>query len=135
MQLTTYAAFNSYWQVRGWSAQAPIKTESRIDTPKTGASLKAGKNVIAGVAWAQHKGIEKVEVSLDGGATWQKATLATADNIDTWRQWYYIWAATPGQHTIQVRSTDKTGFTQTAVVHKSEPNGATGYHTINVAVA
>jgi DMSO/TMAO reductase YedYZ molybdopterin-dependent catalytic subunit len=136
MELTTYAAFDSYWQVRGWAARAPIKTESRIDTPKTGAALKAGKNVIAGVAWAQHKGIEKVEVSVDGGATWNVATLAAQDTIDTWRQFYYIWdATTAGGHTIKARATDKTGYTQTAMVHRSEYNGATGYHTINVTVA
>jgi DMSO/TMAO reductase YedYZ molybdopterin-dependent catalytic subunit len=135
MELTTYAAFTAYWSVRHWAQQAPIKTESRIDTPKTGAALKAGKNVIGGVAWAQHKGIEKVQVSTDGGMTWNTATLAAQDNIDTWRQWYYVWEATAGSHTIKARATDKTGFTQTAMIHPSEFNGATGYHTINVTIA
>ncbi len=121
--------------MRGWAAQAPIKTESRIDTPKTGVRLKAGKNVIGGVAWAQHKGVEKVEVSTDGGMTWNTATLASVDNIDTWRQWYYAWDAPAGSHTIKARATDKTGYTQTAMIHRSEYNGATGYHTVNVTVA
>jgi DMSO/TMAO reductase YedYZ molybdopterin-dependent catalytic subunit len=133
MELTTYAAFNAYWSQRGWSQQAPIKTESRIDTPKTGSSLAAGKVMIAGIAWAQHRGIEAVEVGIDGN--WQQATLAAQDTIDTWRQWYYPWQATTGKHTVQVRATDKTGHTQTATVHGAEPNGATGYHTIQVTVA
>jgi DMSO/TMAO reductase YedYZ molybdopterin-dependent catalytic subunit len=133
MELTTYAAFDAYWSQRGWSQQAPIKTESRIDTPKTGGSLGTGKVMIAGVAWAQHRGIEAVEVGIDG--TWYPATLAVQDTIDTWRQWYYPWQATAGKHTIQVRATDKTGYTQTATVQKTEPNGATGYHTIQVTVA
>jgi len=133
MELTTFAAFNAYWSQRGWSQQATIKTESRIDTPKGGSSLAGGRVMIAGVAWAQHRGIEAVEVSVDG--TWHPATLAAQDTIDTWRQWYYPWQATPGSHVIQVRATDKTGYTQTAVTHAPEPNGATGYHTIHVAVS
>ncbi len=132
MELTTFAAFDAYWTKRGWSQQAPIKTESRIDVPKNGRSLTDGKITIAGVAWAQHRGIEAVEVSVDG--TWHPAKLAAQDNVDTWRQWYYIWDATPGQHTIQVRATDKTGHTQTAVKHQPPPDGATGYHTIEVSV-
>jgi DMSO/TMAO reductase YedYZ molybdopterin-dependent catalytic subunit len=133
MQVTTFGAFDAYWVHRGWSQQAPIKTESRIDVPKSSATVNAGKVTIAGVAWAQHRGIEAVEVYVDG--TWTPATLATQDTIDTWRQWYHTWNATPGQHTLKVRATDKTGYTQTAVNHRTEPNGATGYHTIHVTVA
>jgi DMSO/TMAO reductase YedYZ molybdopterin-dependent catalytic subunit len=133
MELTTFGAFDAYWVKQGWSQQAPIKTESRIDVPKTHASLAAGQVTIAGVAWAQHKGIEGVEVSVDG--TWYTATMAAQDTIDTWRQWYYVWDTTPGQHVLQVRATDKTGHTQTAVKHQTEPNGATGYHTIQVNVS
>jgi hypothetical protein len=133
MQVTTFAAFDAYWVQRGWSQQAPIKTESRIDVPRSGASVSAGKVTVAGVAWAQHRGIEAVEVSING--TWYPAQLAAQDNIDTWRQWYYIWDAPAGQHTVKVRATDKTGYTQTAVNHRTEPNGATGYHTIGVTVA
>ena len=94
--------------------------------------MTAGQVTIAGVAWAQHRGIEAVEVSVDG--IWYEAKLAPQDTIDTWRQWYYVWDATPGLHVLQVRATDKTGYTQTAVVQKTEPNGATGYHTIRVTV-
>ena len=132
MELTTFGAFDAFWVKQGWSQQGPIKTESRIDVPKTKASVAAGQVTIAGVAWAQHKGIEAVEVSVDG--TWYTATMAAQDTIDTWRQWYYVWNAIPGQHVLQVRATDKTGHTQTAVVHRTEPNGATGYHTIQVNV-
>jgi len=134
MELTTFGAFDAYWVKQGWSQQGPIKTESRIDVPKaSGGNLTAGRVTIAGVAWAQHTGIAGVEVSIDG--TWYTATMAAQDTIDTWRQWYYAWDATPGQHVLQVRATDKSGYTQTAVVHRTEPNGATGYHTIRVNVA
>jgi DMSO/TMAO reductase YedYZ molybdopterin-dependent catalytic subunit len=132
MEFTTFGAFNAFWVKQGWSQQGPIKTESRIDVPKKNTSLTAGRVTIAGVAWAQHTGVAGVEVSVDG--TWYTATMAAQDTIDTWRQWYYAWDATPGQHVIQVRATDKTGYTQTAVKHRTEPNGATGYHTIGVRV-
>lgn len=133
MELTTFGAFDAYWTKRGWSAQAPIKTESRIDTPKGGSKVPAGTVMIAGVAWAQRRGIEAVEVGIDG--TWHHAKLAKQDTIDTWRQWYYPWQATAGPHTVQVRATDKTGHTQVAAMHKPEPNGATGYHTVRLTVA
>lgn len=131
MELTTFGAFNAYWVQKGWSREAPIKTESRIDTPK--GNVAAGRVMIAGVAWAQHRGIAAVEVAVDG--TWHRATLAAQDTIDTWRQWYYPWQATPGKHTLQVRATDKTGYTQTPVKHIPQPNGSTGYHTVQVTVA
>lgn len=130
MELTTFGAFDAYWTQRGWSKQAPIKTESRIDTPK--GNVAAGTVMVAGVAWAQHRGIEAVEVGIDG--TWHQAKLAVQDTIDTWRQWYYPWQATPGKHTLQVRATDKTGHIQIAKRHGPEPNGATGYHTIQLTV-
>jgi DMSO/TMAO reductase YedYZ molybdopterin-dependent catalytic subunit len=132
MELTTFGAFDAYWVKQGWSAQASIKTESRIDVPKARATVNAGQVAIAGVAWAQHRGIEGVEVSVDG--VWSPARLPAQDTIDAWRQWHYVWDATPGQHVLQVRATDDTGHTQTAVKHKTEPNGATGYHTIRVTV-
>jgi DMSO/TMAO reductase YedYZ molybdopterin-dependent catalytic subunit len=134
IQLTTLGAFTPYWVHRGWTQVSPIKTESRIDTPKAGGSVQAGKVMIAGVAWAQHKGIEQVEVRVDGGQ-WTKATLAVEDEVDTWRQWYLPWQATTGKHTLEVRATDKTGYTQTPVNKITFPNGATGYHTVQVTVA
>ena len=132
MELTTFSAFDAYWVKMGWSQQGPIKTESRIDVPKRRSTVAAGQVTIAGVAWAQHTGIAGVEVSVDG--VWYDAKLPAQDTIDTWRQWYYVWDATPGDHTLQVRATDQSGYTQTAVVQHTEPNGATGYHTIHVTV-
>jgi DMSO/TMAO reductase YedYZ molybdopterin-dependent catalytic subunit len=134
MEFTTFGAFSAYWvkQTPAWSQQAPIKTESRIDVPKKRSSVTAGQVTIAGLAWAQHTGVEAVEVGIDG--VFYPAKLPAQDTIDTWRQWYYVWDATPGPHMLQVRATDKSGYTQTAIKHKTEPNGATGYHTITVNV-
>jgi len=134
IEVTTYRANVSYWAQRGWFAQAPIKTESRIDLPTGQNPLKAGHTTIAGVAWAQHKGIDAVEVRVDKGP-WQQATLAAVPGIDTWRQWMLGWDAPAGNHIIEARATDATGYTQTAVQVPPEPNGATGYPIIQVQVA
>ena len=133
IKVTTYQAEVSYWAQRGWSAQAPIKTESRIDVPLGGASVKRGRTAIAGVAWAQHRGIDAVEVRVDNGP-WHQATLAAVPGVDTWRQWAYYWDAPPGNHVIEARATDKTGYTQTANQAPPEPNGASGYPSIQVTV-
>lgn len=133
IEVTTYAANKAYWAQRGWSPEAPIKTESRIDVPNGFSPVRAGSSKIAGVAWAQHKGIDAVEVRVDRGP-WRPATLAAVPGIDTWRQWSADWTATPGRHRIEARATDATGYTQTALIEPPEPNGATGYPLVTVTV-
>lgn len=133
LNLTTFSSSAAYWVGEGWAQQAPVKTSSRIDVPRDGASVSAGDVVIAGVAWATHRGVDAVEVQIDGGA-WHEATLAASDTPDTWRQWTYTWQAGSGQHRIAVRATDGTGTVQTSVVQDPVPNGATGYHEISVNV-
>ena len=126
--------FDAYWIQRTWSKEGPVKTQSRIDTVNDGDNLSPGKNPIGGIAWAPHRGIEKVEVSTDGGETWNTARLAKQLAEDTWRQYVYDWNARPGDYTIQVRATDGNGETQTASKAPPHPSGATGYHTIDVTV-
>ena len=138
IEVTTYQQNVSYWAQRGWDAQAPVKTESRIDVPTGQKAVTAGKPVaIAGVAWAQHKGIEAVEVRVGGrSGTWEPAKLAAVPDLDTWRQWVYEWDANvrPGNYLVEARATDKTGYTQTSLQEPPEPNGATGYPTVLVNV-
>ena len=133
LKLTTFAAETGYWAQRGWLQQAPIKTESRIDVPFSGATKPAGRTAVAGVAWAQHRGIDAVHVRVDRGP-WQEATLAAVPGIDTWRQWVWYWDATPGTHLIEARATDDTGYTQTASQAPPPPNGASGYPAVQVTV-
>jgi DMSO/TMAO reductase YedYZ molybdopterin-dependent catalytic subunit len=133
LTVTTFAAQKAYWTQRGYSAQAPIKTESRIDVPRPLTQVKAGRIAVAGVAWAPATGIAKVEVNVDNGP-WQTATLAAADNIDTWRQWVWAWDGRPGLHTLQVRATDKSGVTQTSTRAYPVPNGASGWDSVVVTV-
>ncbi|HEX4063850.1 MAG TPA: molybdopterin-dependent oxidoreductase [Streptosporangiaceae bacterium] len=133
IKLTTFRSEVAYWAQRGWSQQAQIKTESRIDVPNGSKTLKAGRTPVAGVAWAQHRGIDAVEVRVDQGP-WHEAKLAAVPGIDTWRQWVWEWDAAPGSHVVEARATDKTGYTQTAVQESTIPNGATGYPQVNVTV-
>ncbi len=134
IEVTTYASNIAYWAQRGWSQQAPIKTESRIDVPNGSSQLKPGRTPVAGVAWAQHKGVAAVEVRV-GNGPWHEARLAAVPDIDSWRQWVWDWDATPGNHVIQARATDATGYTQTALQEPPPPNGASGYPSVSVSVA
>ncbi len=133
MKVSKFADESAYWTQRGWSDHGPIKTASRIDVPQGFARFPAGDVTVAGVAWAQHRGIDKVEVQIDDGP-WQPAELAGDVSIDTWRQWKFIWKATPGTHTVQSRATDGTGTVQTATVRDVLPNGATGYDSRSIVV-
>ncbi|MFE1962521.1 molybdopterin-dependent oxidoreductase [Streptomyces sp. NPDC059479] len=134
LELSRFSDFSAYWVRRDYAALAPVKTQSRIDTPAVGKRPKQGLVMVAGVAWAQHRGVSAVEVRVDDGP-WQQAQLAAVPSVDTWRQWSWPWQATPGEHRLQVRATDNTGQVQTGQVHKPLPDGATGWHTIKVTVA
>ncbi len=133
LELTRFDKETPYWVERGWAKRAPIKTMARIDTPRPFAKLTTGKVAVAGVAWAQQRGIDKVEVRVDGGR-WSAARLAEVPSTDTWRQWVWEWDATPGSHTLEVRATDSTGATQPERRADPFPSGATGWHSTAVAV-
>ncbi|MFG2616308.1 molybdopterin-dependent oxidoreductase [Streptomyces sp. NPDC048507] len=133
LRLTTFADYDAYWVRRSWARRAAVKTQSRIDTPRAFSRPAAGRVAVAGVAWAQHRGISRVEVRADGGP-WREAALAAADGVDTWRQWVWPWDAEPGPHTLEVRATDGAGQVQTSVRTGTVPDGATGLHSVTVDV-
>ena len=133
IELTTLEAQDGYWIPRGWAKEAPIKTQSRIDVPRPGKRLEPGPVAVAGVAWAQTRGIESVEVQIDDGE-WRDASLAAPLSIDSWVQWRYEWNARPGRHRVRVRATDGSGETQDATPRRIDPDGATGYDFIMVDV-
>lgn len=137
LQVTRFSDAAAYWTTRGWSAKGPVKTSSRIDVPRDRASVTpdaSGEVVVAGVAWAQHRGIDRVEVQVDDGP-WQPATLAPTVGPDTWRQWTLRWRATFGAHDLRVRATDGQGQVQESDPAPVAPDGATGHHRIRVEVA
>ncbi len=133
LELTRFDRETPYWVARGWVPKAPILTMSRIDVPSPFAKLRAGRVTVAGVAWAQHRGIDKVEVRVDGGP-WSTARLASVPSTDTWRQWVWAWDARPGSHLLEVRATDSTGAVQPEMRTDPFPRGATGWSSTQVAV-
>jgi DMSO/TMAO reductase YedYZ molybdopterin-dependent catalytic subunit len=134
IELTTWEGADGYWIPRGWAKEGPVKTQSRIDVPRVGATLVAGPTPIAGVAWAPSRGIDKVEVRVDDGP-WRAASLGRTTSDEAWVQWVLEWDAPPGDHDLTVRATDGTGETQTERLSPVAPDGATGWHTRRVTVA
>jgi DMSO/TMAO reductase YedYZ molybdopterin-dependent catalytic subunit len=129
LEVTTFARDAGYWTDKGWSALGPVKIASRIDVPRSGAEVPAGSFSFGGVAWHQHTGIASVEVQVDGGE-WVQAELAEVPTVDTWVQWAVTLEVAEGDHEARVRATGKDGETQTSVVRAPDPDGATGWHTV-----
>ena len=129
LKVSRFSDFDAYWTSRGWSERGPVKTQSRIDVPRGGAEVVSGTVRVGGSAWAQHTGIERVEYRLDGGA-WAEAELGRVPNVDTWVQWAASLDVLPGEHTLAVRATDRSGEAQTSVRRDVVPDGATGWHTV-----
>src|SRR5690606_31977610 len=132
LEVTRFADAAAYWTTRGWAARGPVKTASRIDVPRRGG-LPAGPTTVAGVAWAQHRGTAAVELRVDDGP-WLPAELAAEPTVDSWRLWKVAWDAPPGRHTLTVRATDGTGEVQTERAAPPAPDGASGWHTVEVEV-
>jgi DMSO/TMAO reductase YedYZ molybdopterin-dependent catalytic subunit len=134
LELTRFDRAQAYWTRLGWSPRGPIKTESRIDVPRSGQVVPRGPVTFGGVAWAQNRGVRAVELSIDDGP-WAPATLGTGYSKDTWRLWSFPWDAdAPGTHAIRVRATDETGAVQTAQQADVIPDGASGWHAVSFAV-
>jgi DMSO/TMAO reductase YedYZ molybdopterin-dependent catalytic subunit len=131
IEATTYDAFDAYWTEREWAVDGPIKVFSRIDTPAPLRKVPAGRQPVAGIAWAQTRGIARVEVQLDD-ADFVDAELAPEVDADLWRQWVLPVDLTPGQHQLTVRATDRAGTVQTDQRVTPFPNGASGWHSIRV---
>jgi len=129
LELTTFAARESYWEQRGWGERGPIKTEARIDLPRRFARVPAGAVTVAGIAWSQPRGISRVEYSVDGGP-WSEAELAADVGGDTWRMWRGVLDVGAGDHTMRVRATDGTGVVQTEQAADVLPDGATGWPAV-----
>ncbi len=130
--------FKGYWQQRGWSDEAIIKTMSRIDAPRNGASVSAKVDrqiLIGGIAFAGNRGISKVEASIDEGENWIEAELGQALAPFSWVQWRTIWEPpVAAGYTIRVRATDGDGNLQDETELQPAPNGASGWHTISTRI-
>lgn len=133
LEVTRFADNKAYWTDRGWSERGPIKTMARVDVPTSFAKVPAGRAAFGGTAWAQTRGITKVEIQIDDGE-WQEATLSDEASTVTWRQWSFEWDATPGSHYVRARATDGTGEVQTDKKAEPVPDGASGYPSVMFTV-
>lgn len=133
LEVTTFAAKRAYWVQRGYAERAPVKLESKIDTPGSFAQLKAGPVVVAGTAWYPTVGLKAVQVQVDSGP-WHEAVLAAAESADTWRLWRWDWDAAPGSHSLSVRAIGANGETQTPTEAPVVPNGTSGRESVVVTV-
>ncbi len=133
LEVTRFADSKAYWTQRGWSERGPIKTMARVEVPKSFAVVPAGRVAVGGTAWAQTRGITKVEVQIDG-ADWAPAVLSEEASVVTWRQWSFDWDAKPGSHYIKVRATDGSGEVQTEKRADPVPDGASGWQSVMVTV-
>ncbi|MCU1436858.1 MAG: oxidoreductase [Pseudarthrobacter sp.] len=133
LEVTRFADSKAYWTERGWSERGPIKTMARVEVPRSFAKVPAGRVAIGGTAWAQTRGITKVEVQIDNNP-WAEAVLSAEASLITWRQWSFDWDATPGPHYIKVRATDGTGEVQTDQRADPVPDGASGWQSVMVTV-
>jgi DMSO/TMAO reductase YedYZ molybdopterin-dependent catalytic subunit len=139
IELTTWEAFDAYWIPRGWAKEGPIKTQSRIDVPRGGSTVSAGRVAVAGVAWGGIRSISKVEVRIwpvgdEPTDDWHEARLSEALSNSSWRQWVLEWDAAEGDYRLDVRATDGEGTTQTEERARTDPDGATGWHRTSVKV-
>lgn len=127
--------FQGFWQEQGWSDIATVQTMSRIDFPRSRQLLPTGMNRVGGIAFAGGRGVSKVEVTNDGGKTWQAARIRRPLGPYTWVLWTADFNLPEGEYTIAVRATDGTGATQTDKFSPTLPDGATGWHTLIVRTA
>jgi DMSO/TMAO reductase YedYZ molybdopterin-dependent catalytic subunit len=132
IEMTTWEDFDAYWIPRGWAKEGPIKTQSRIDRPRSGSLVEPGPLVAAGVAWAPTRGITAVEIQIDDGP-WLGADVTRPLSRDAWVQWSVEVEVEAGEHDLRVRATDGTGQTQTGENRGPRPSGATGWHRVSFA--
>ncbi len=126
--------FKGYWMQRGWSDSAVYQTTTRIDVPANRAQVNVGEIALGGVTFAGIRGIQRVEVSLDDGATWQEATLKPALSQNAWSLWVFRKDLAAGTYQVKARAIDGNGDVQSPFESDPLPDGATGYHSILLRV-
>jgi len=132
IEINDFESSDGYWIPRGWAKEGPIKTQSRIDVPRS--TVTAGTVTLAGIAWAPIRGISAVEVQIDDGP-WTEVTLGPDIGEESWIQWWHDIDLVAGRYVVTVRATDGTGAVQTDVESRPAPDGATGHHSKTITVA
>ena len=128
--------YKGHYQKNGWTDAATVKTMSTITDPQDGDTIKHGTSkTIKGFAFAGTRGIRTVEITTDGGQTWQLARLEPSLSPHAWVLWTIEWEPLrPGDHRILVRAIDGTGKLQSSTEQEPFPDGASGLHEVIVTV-
>jgi DMSO/TMAO reductase YedYZ molybdopterin-dependent catalytic subunit len=127
--------YKGYYQQKGWTDEATVKSMSRIDLPGHGSRLKGSDHLVQGLAFAGIRGVSQVEVSVDEGKSWHRATLHPPLSVSSWVFWHWMWhVPQPARYTLMVRATDGTGKLQTSEEAEPAPEGASGLHQVTVTV-
>jgi hypothetical protein len=125
-----------YWHKKGWSKEAKVKIISRIDSPLNNEVLPSRQTVIKGIAFAGDRGIQYVQVSLDGEKTWSLAEIEKPLSPYSWVFWKFPCTfARPGRTRIAVRAADLYSGLQQDDLRDPFPSGTSGIHRIEVLVS
>jgi DMSO/TMAO reductase YedYZ molybdopterin-dependent catalytic subunit len=126
--------FKGFWAKQGWDDAAPYHTATRIDVPANRAQIGTGEVVLGGVTFGGYRGIERVEVSLDNGQSWEPAQLKPSLSQNAWNLWIFRKDLGPGTYQVKCRAVDGKGDVQTNVEAEPYPAGSDGYHSVVLRV-
>lgn len=128
--------FKGYWQQRGWTDKGEIRIVSRIDDPGHYQEIRTREHVVRGLAFGGYHGISRVELSTNGGRSWNPANVDPPLSPYSWVLWNFHWKIpAPGAYTLMVRAWDRRNQPQPAKLEQAYPAGASGYHTVIALVS
>ena len=132
VEIEAYAGdYRGYWQRKGWTDDATIKTFSRIDSPGHYQTLRGPEQRFRGIAFGGPHSISRVEISLDATRTWDSCEIETPMSPYSWVIWNYTWRPSKrGKYQVAVRAIDSKGQPQIAELIRPQPAGSSGLHTI-----
>ena len=127
------------WEKKGWSQQANVQLNSGIKFPREGLPVPRGDILLAGVAYSDEIGVRAVDVSTDGGKTWNDTVLTREPSPYVWTQWgYWFRNPAPGEYHLMVRATDnrgnRQGQTASGILSSVFPNGTSEIHSMVIQV-
>jgi hypothetical protein len=115
---------DGYWEQRGWEGTGPVHTVAKVHA----VNRLDGRIEVGGPAYAGTRGVSGVEVSTDGGETWEAAELSEPlPGEDVWRHWRFEYDAPGEKHEVVARAIEADGTVQPSAVQDAYPEGATGY--------
>jgi DMSO/TMAO reductase YedYZ molybdopterin-dependent catalytic subunit len=125
-----------FYEQQGWGPNFVIPIRTTFFVGESATPFTPGLSIpIRGNAFAGNRGIASVEVSTDGGQTWQMARIDYPGTDLTWAFWTFDWQPSrPGDYLLVARATDRQGQLQDSQYRDTAPEGATGYPSLHARV-